>query len=216
MPQTPGGFPFLTCELKIFAHPHRMTALETKGDRTRRRVLGAAERHFAERGFAAARLEDVARDVGLKRAALFYHFPDKLALHDAVLQDALGSLLARLQEIMAGEGSYPERAERAAEAWVDLLAERPTRARLLLRAAASGEHDWRRLVPIAAPFREWMRHELRDAAAAGEIDPVFDDPLLLLGALLGATVPGDDPGPERAEQRQAAVRLTRRLLGYRV
>ena len=192
-----------------------MAGLETKGDRTRRRVLAAAARHFAERGFEAARLEDVAADVGVKRAALFYHFPDKRALHDAVLQEVLGSLLAGLQEIMAGEGVYAERAERAAEAWVDLVTQRPSVAPLLLRAAASEEHDWRRLLPIAAPFREWMRHELRDAAAAGEIDPVFDDPVRLLGALLGATLPGNAPGPALAERRHAAVLLTRRLLAPR-
>ena len=48
-----------------------------KAQRTRAAILAAAERLFARRGYAATRLEDVAEAVGLKRAALFYHFRDR-------------------------------------------------------------------------------------------------------------------------------------------
>jgi len=189
--------------------------IESKAERTRQRVLEAAEHRFAEQGFHAARLEDVAADVGLKRAALFYHFRDKRALHEAVLREVFGSLLARLQEIMAEERPFAERAEQAAAAWVDLVDARPTLARLVLREAAAEKRDWLRLVPIATPFRDWMRHELRDAAAAGEIDPVDGDPVVLLGALVGATLAGTRADRPLAARRQGAVRLARRLLGPR-
>ena len=48
-----------------------------QADRTRSQILVAAARHFAERGFAAARLEDVAGEVGIGRSAVLYHFKDK-------------------------------------------------------------------------------------------------------------------------------------------
>ena len=191
-----------------------MAAGASKAARTRRRVLSAAEAHFAERGFDGARLEDVAADVGVKRAALFYHFRDKRELHEAVLQDAFGALIARLQEIMADERPFAERAERAATAWVDLVAERPSLAPLLLREAASEERAWRRLVPIATPFLDWMRHELREAVDEGAIDPVDEDPLALLGALVGATLPG--AGDRSLDERRGdAARLVHRLLAPR-
>jgi len=192
-----------------------MAAGASKAARTRRRVLEAAEQHFAEHGFAAARLEDVAADVGVKRAALFYHFRDKRDLHEAVLQDVFGALLARLQEIMADDRPFAERAERAAAAWVDLVAERPSLAPLILREAVSEEREWRRLVPIAAPFLDWMRHELREAADEGAIDPVDEDPLVLLGALVGASLPGGAADRSLDERRGDAVRLVRRLLAPR-
>ena len=67
-----------------------LTRPPAKADRTRAAVLDAAERLFARRGYAATRLEDVAEAVGVKRAALFYHFRDKQALYDAIHQ-ATGS-----------------------------------------------------------------------------------------------------------------------------
>lgn len=190
-----------------------MAAVGSKAERTRKRVLEAAERQFADHGFQAARLEDVASEVGVKRAALFYHFRDKRALHDAVLREVFGSLLAHLQEIMARELPFAERAALSAAAWVDLQEATPARARLILRQVAAGGGDWRRLLPIAAPFLEWMRHELRDAASRDEIDPVDDDPLALLGAVAGAiSLAGEAP---TAARREHAVRLTHRLLGVR-
>jgi AcrR family transcriptional regulator len=192
-----------------------MPLAETKAERTRRRVLEAAERRFAASGFHGARLEDVAAEVGLKRAALFYHFRDKRSLHDAVLRDAFGALLARLQEVMASERPFAERAEQAARAWVDLADERPTLVPLVLRAVASPERDWRRLLPIARPFQDWMRHELRDATASGEIDPVDDDPVALLGALVGSTLPNRGTEHSAEQRRQAAAGRVRRLLAPR-
>ena len=213
MPQAPRGFSFSTCQSVKNGHPQPVPPAETKAERTRAGVLEAAERHFAASGFHAARLEDIAGDVGVKRAALFYHFRDKQALHDAVLRQVLGAVLARLQEIMAGELPFAERAEQAAAGWIDLLAERPTAARLILRELACDEIDWRRLLPIAAPILDWMRHELREAAARDEIDPVDDEPLALLGSLVGATAFAPASEEPLAARRAAAVRHLRRLLG---
>ncbi|MGH7287017.1 MAG: TetR family transcriptional regulator, partial [Myxococcota bacterium] len=54
----------------------------SKALRTRAAILAAAEAVFAERGFAAARLEDVAARVGIRRASIVYHFRDKRELYD--------------------------------------------------------------------------------------------------------------------------------------
>ena len=60
----------------------------TRAERTRRAVLDAGEELFAERGFEATRLEDIAVRVGIRRASLVYYFPDKRRLYDAVLARA--------------------------------------------------------------------------------------------------------------------------------
>lgn len=38
-------------------------------------VLDAAERHFASRGYAAVTLKDIAKDLGIRQASLYYHVP---------------------------------------------------------------------------------------------------------------------------------------------
>jgi len=88
----------------------------TKAGRTRTLIREAAERRFSQLGFSDTRLEDIAEDVGVKRAALFYHFRDKRALYDAVVEDVFGGLLARIETILDGPGTVAGRFEGAVDA----------------------------------------------------------------------------------------------------
>ena len=72
-----------------------------RAERTRAAILAAAEDLFARKGFAAARLEDVADTVQMTRAALFYYYKDKQALYDAMFEDAFGPLRDELERILA-------------------------------------------------------------------------------------------------------------------
>ena len=41
----------------------------------RERVQATAERLFAERGYKAVTLRDIAQELGIRQASLYYHFP---------------------------------------------------------------------------------------------------------------------------------------------
>jgi len=199
-----------------------------KAERTRAAILAAAEQQFARRGYAATRLEDVAEAVGLKRSALFYHFRDKQALYDAVIEDAFGTLVALLDEAFTVPGPIAPRVERAVEAWVDAIVARPTLARLILRHAAEAEEQpTQRLFPAAERLLRMGWSLFEQGRASGELHPIHDDPFHTASALIGATVfyvsalsallpPGDfDPlAPEQvAAHKRDALRTARRLLG---
>jgi len=204
--------------------------LGPRAERTRAAILRAAETLFAEAGFSATRLEDVAAAVGIRRASLFYYFRDKAELYEAVLGDVLGGLRERLEPVLLGPGSLAERAEAAVSSWIDYVAARPALARLLLREVADGSHT--REPPLARqirPFFELVERVL--AASAG--DPLVRrspvDPLNLAASIAGSTVffvaalptllPGlrfDPLAAERLEaHRREMLRITRRLLGSR-
>ena len=114
----------------------------SSGQQTRAEILAAAERHFAERGFEAARLEDIAADVGIRRAAIFYYFGDKNELYAAVLDEVFAGALAAVPS----SGSVAERLEASLTGWIDYVARRPSVARLILREAASAQPD------VVSPF----------------------------------------------------------------
>ncbi|TFG91552.1 MAG: TetR/AcrR family transcriptional regulator, partial [Myxococcales bacterium] len=57
----------------------------SRAEQTRTALLDASEALFAERGFDATRLEDVALRVGIRRASIVYYYRDKRELYDAVL-----------------------------------------------------------------------------------------------------------------------------------
>jgi len=159
------------------AHPVALPRSRApRAERTRAAILAAAERLFAARGFDAARLEDVAAAVGIRRASIVYHFRDKAELYDAVLADAFGALRARLEAALLGEGAFATRIERAVSAWVDAVAERPSLARLLLREVADGTPARAsRLAPHLPPFFALVDRALASpevAAMRFEADPV--------------------------------------------
>jgi TetR/AcrR family transcriptional regulator len=211
--------------------PAAATRPLAKAQRTRAAILAAAERQFARRGYAATRLEDVAEAVGVKRAALFYHFRDKQALYDAVIEDAFGALVARLDAAFSAPSPIAARIERAVEAWVDAIVERPTLARMILRHAAEvEEHPAQTFLPTADRFLREAWSLFEQGRASGELEPLHDDPFHTASAVLGATVfyvsalasllpPGDfDPlaREQVATHKRDAIRTVRRLLGIGV
>jgi AcrR family transcriptional regulator len=62
----------------------------------REAILAAARSEFAARGFAAARLDDIAVRVGISKAALYLQFADKAALFRALIESLIDTTLPRL------------------------------------------------------------------------------------------------------------------------
>jgi TetR/AcrR family transcriptional regulator len=56
---------------------------------TKQRLLDAGEREFAARGFAGARLREIAEAAGVQPALIHHYFTDKQGLYRAVLDRAL-------------------------------------------------------------------------------------------------------------------------------
>jgi AcrR family transcriptional regulator len=69
-------------------------------------ILAAALDSFAERGFAATRLEDVAAGAGISKGTLYLYFKSKEELFKAVVRETLLPNLARV-EAMAGTFEGP-------------------------------------------------------------------------------------------------------------
>ena len=152
-----------------------ITTRERNPERSRARILEAALAEFAEKGFAGARVDAIARRAGLNKQLISHHFGGKEGLYRAVLDDRLARPGG---ELRTGEDSgLATMFERAATdtQW----------ARLLLWEALEGsepaEADGRR-----EKYRE--RVEMVRTAQAGGHLPADMDPEMLLLSLFGAAV----------------------------
>jgi len=146
--------------------------------------MAAAERHFAERGFEATRLEDIATEVGIRRAAIFYYFADKQELYTAVLDNVFGDWTAALPS----GGSPAERLEASLIGWIDYVARRPSVARLILREAASAQPGVvSQFVRSGSAPVEWFRAVIDEGVASGELKPIIE-PNRFMSLMGGITV----------------------------
>ena len=106
--------------------------MRARGKETRRAILRAAEQVFAERGYAGARMDDVAAEVGIKRASMVYYFRDKRSLYLALLEDLFGELLQRYRTVMVSSGTARDRIFGFLDDWATHVAERPGSLRILM------------------------------------------------------------------------------------
>ncbi len=111
-----------------------MTAPATTEHTSRDKILDAAETLFARRGYSGIGLSEIAEASGLGKSSLFHHFRNKPQLYAAVTTRILDQIEARLLRSLAAGGDPLARLERWLDELVDLLAENPTWARLLLRS----------------------------------------------------------------------------------
>jgi TetR/AcrR family transcriptional regulator len=201
--------------------------LGSKAERTRAAILAAAELLFAARGFEATRLEDVAEQVGIRRASIVYYFRDKRELYEAVLLDVFEGLLVEVRGALDGSAPLASRVDAAVSAWVDYVGRRPSLPRLLLREVLDASGEAPVLRPQTAPFfalaqRLLAGSESQAAAGDSQLDPAH-----LASAIAGTSVfyltalpmlvpelGGEPLSAERlADHRAQLLRVTRRLLG---
>jgi len=80
-------------------------AIDTLPDRcsgSRAALLDAALVMFLERGFAAARVEDIAARAGISKGAVYLHFATKKDLFEGVIQAGVTARIERAERFVAG------------------------------------------------------------------------------------------------------------------
>ena len=96
---------------------------ERQRQERREAILAAARRLFADRPYAAVRMDDIAAVAELAKGTLYLHFADKDAIVVALGRDLLGRLAAGMSavtaEVEAGRIQAAEGLERVVAAWID-------------------------------------------------------------------------------------------------
>jgi AcrR family transcriptional regulator len=105
----------------------------------RERLLEAAEKLFAEKGYAATRVQEITDAAGVNKALLYYYFEDKRSVYVALVEEAIAAFDATLQEALAMPGSYTERLRHFIRQHVLLMSQRSNLLRMIQRSQATGE-----------------------------------------------------------------------------
>jgi AcrR family transcriptional regulator len=97
-----------------------MTSRALQAQQTRALLVRTAERLFAERGYDATSLQAIADEVGLTKAAVYYHFPTKSALLHAGAEPSFAAL-HKLLEQAATKRSQSARIAFVVDGLLDIL-----------------------------------------------------------------------------------------------
>ncbi|GAA3288232.1 helix-turn-helix transcriptional regulator [Dactylosporangium vinaceum] len=122
-------------------------------DDTRQRLYDAAMDLIAEHGFSNTTVDDIAIAAGVAKGTVYYNFPSKNALFEALLRHGVGLLTADFHTAVAAFSTPPEQAVALIRAELAYIHQHRAFAQLLL------SEMWR-------TNREWHQtlHLLRDEA----------------------------------------------------
>ncbi|MFC1485941.1 TetR/AcrR family transcriptional regulator, partial [Candidatus Latescibacterota bacterium] len=85
-----------------------LTRREREKAQHRREIMEAAISVFAEKGFFAATLEEIAQKAEFSKGALYLYFQNKEDLLNTILQEMTDEWIQVLRQSMTGEKSFRE------------------------------------------------------------------------------------------------------------
>jgi AcrR family transcriptional regulator len=145
----------------------------------RRQLLDVACGVFAERGFHATSMDDIAASAGVTKPVLYQHFPSKRALFIELLEDLGKRLLAALGEATSAASTGRERVEAGFAAYFRFVTTDEAAFRVLFGASARNDRDFAAVV-------EGILDETADAISLLiDIDATPEHRRVLAHALIG-------------------------------
>ena len=178
------------------------------------RVLRAAEEIFGERGFRAARLEDIAGAAGIRRPSLLYHFKTKNDLYVAVVKRAFEEMTAAVIGSMQVEGTFETRLAAVVDGLMEFEEEHRRLVRVIFRELIDPDGSARdvvamHFVPLVDLLSSFVEEQGKGSVPEGlPIRPAIMQ--LIMGHLSRASM--DDLGERLWGGEGETVRLSRALL----
>jgi TetR/AcrR family transcriptional regulator len=147
---------------------------------SKEKILQAAQKEFAARGFAGARMEAIARSAGINKAMLFYYFSSKEKLYQTILKGVIGEFFTKISGLITNDLTPALFMEKFPELYIQLFANHPDFVRIVtfdlihnpenicgIMAAIISEMTSFKPHPLFVLIRRWY-----DQGLVSEADPL--------------------------------------------
>lgn len=108
-----------------------MRRTKEEAEQTKQDLLDAALAEFSEKGYQAARLQDIAKRAGATRGAIYHHFENKADLYKKLIESAAQQGDVAVQTAVAGGGSFADICRRILTTTLRMLEEDPQFRRVM-------------------------------------------------------------------------------------
>ncbi len=105
----------------------------------RRQLLGAAQEIFVAQGYHAAAMDDIADRAGVSKPVLYQHFPGKLDLYLALLDESADELVAIVRDALSSTTDNKQRVPATFRAFFDYVGTSGQAFRLVFESDLSNE-----------------------------------------------------------------------------
>jgi TetR/AcrR family transcriptional regulator, fatty acid metabolism regulator protein len=137
------------------------------------RILDAATRVFATKGYHATLVDEIAAEADTSKGGVYFHFPNKQAIFLALLDHLADMLRDRIQVALASQDEPLARAEAALHVVLDTFgSHRPLTRLFMVEALGAGPEFNVRMIQMRASFAELIRLQLDAAVSSGAIPPL--------------------------------------------
>jgi AcrR family transcriptional regulator len=178
----------------------RSLPVTPRGQKTRQKLLRAAEVIFGEKGYERASIADITRKSGVALGTFYVYFPDKQSIFVEVV-DELGERLRRLiAESVAGLSNRLEVEREGLRAFFEFAREHPNLYRVVRQAEFVDEECYRRYYDRFAKGYVRGLTQAMDAGQIRRMDPeALAYCLMGIGDFLGMrwVIWEEDPGLDR-------------------
>jgi AcrR family transcriptional regulator len=150
---------------------------------TEKAILAAARKVFTHKGFAAARMEDIAAEAGINRALLHYYFRSKEKMFDIIFEQRIAEFFTELGAILTSERNLQDKIRAIVDHDIQSISEQPdlpmfimqelglNPQRLIAYAEKAGSHP-RYMIKI-------LGAQVKQEVAAGRIRNIDPGQLLI-------------------------------------
>jgi len=160
-----------------------------EAERTRKAILKASLKVFSTKGYARSRLEDVAKEAGVTRGAIYWHFDNKAKLYSSAVIESVSGYQERLTEILLSDLSPLPKIRTLMKEWLVTLEEDEAYRTLVEMTLTKTEFDEQ----VSEGVKDWfgfvdrvqqaMVDLVREGIGAGEIDSHADPELTALALI---------------------------------
>jgi TetR/AcrR family fatty acid metabolism transcriptional regulator len=153
----------------------------------RRAILESAVRVFAEHGFFAARIRDIAAGAGVAEGTIYLYFDGKDDLLLTAFRDKVAEFCASVSDVLSGALPFEERLARfVALQFESIEADPPLATVLLLESRQSSKFYGGAVRDVLRSYAQAIDELLASGVQSGELRADADVPLarrMLIGAL---------------------------------
>lgn len=138
-------------------------------------MIDAAARVFSRRGYHGTTTTDIADEVGMKQASLYYYFPSKEAALEAVVLRGVDGFVAAARAIQSSDLPSPDKLKSLISAHISPISDRHDYVRVFLKERHNLPHGSRRRIgrqsrTVERIFESVIAEGIRDGSFAKSTD----------------------------------------------